>query len=106
MKQFILLALFICCVAGCKSSTEPAVQPIGAPTNITVQTVNASSVLVSWTRAKNDTKTDTVIVLTQNTFVKAVVVVAPDTMAIVTGLQTGIPYTITLHSANASSPSV
>jgi hypothetical protein len=107
--KYASFAILLCLgFAACKSDpTAPNEPPIAAPTSIAVQSIDTTSILVSWSRASGDTKADTVVIAAKDgSFAKVQAANKPDSTAIIRGLQTGVPYTISVHSANNSSPSV
>ncbi len=99
-KRIIAIIVFIVSLAGCTMGTSVTGD---VPTNISATALSPTSIRVYWTRDPTDISTDTVIVMRGTAIAGTATAASPLDSALVTGLASGVPYTIIIATVNGRS---
>src|SRR3954468_17355756 len=103
MKYRLLCVLVVMLFAACtKEDTVINTEVVGPPSNVTIATIDTSSIRVSWARGENDVKPDTVMIMQDTTTVAAKETSKTETVTVVTGLHPG-DYQIYVRSVGGNS---
>lgn len=96
--------IFVGSMAGRTSSISYTI--FTRPSGIMVNSVDAASIGVEWTRDPNDTEADTIVATTLDGTIAGYLNPTTASNGIVTGLNEGVPYNISIHIGSGASDSM